>query len=252
MLTEHDKINVTILRKLYKGKIKNITKLHKSELFLKVNEYIAVKTIQKAYRSYFYKNAEDCITLEKVSYPCFIYRTKFGKLYFYSYDSIIKYIMKTGDVRDPMTRTAYSDNDLLRLDLEAKIYFPHIKYKSTLKIKKNPNYAKRIRNQENEILAFQLRLDELKNNILFIIHAELFSWNIPNEPILIDNIEYRSISVYIVNVLYEFKVILTHLGALNQYQAESIKMAFIEELETLHTTDENVYEIIESIKKIQI
>lgn len=249
MLTERDKISIIILRKLYKGKIKNISKCNKPELISKINEYLSVLLIQRSYRVHFYKNAEDCITMDKVCYPCFIYKTKFGKHHFYNYDSIIKYIMKSGDIRDPMTRTVYSDAELSRLDSEVKKHFPDIKYKSTLKIKKNPNYAKRIRNRENEILAFQLRLNELKNCLLFIIHAGLV--NLPSEPILVDTIEYRSVSIYIISVLYEFKLVLRNLNILDTFQANSFKNECIHDLEQTETT-ENVYEIIENIKKIQI
>ena len=73
------------------------------------NKYLSVLKIQKYYREYFYKNAVDHITLDKIEYPCFIFKTKSGKMYFYSYESIIRYIMKTGDTRDPMTRTQYPD-----------------------------------------------------------------------------------------------------------------------------------------------
>lgn len=249
MLNKNDKINLNDLRKLYKGKIKNISKFNKSDLILKINEYLSILLIQRSYRIHFYKNAEDCITMDKVNYPCFIYKTKFGKHHFYNYDSIIKYIMKSGDTRDPLTRTAYSDIDLTRLDSEVKKYFPKIKYKSTLKIKKNPNYAKRIRNRENEILAFQLRLDELKNCLFFIINSGLI--NLPNEPILADTIEYNSVSIYIISILYEFKLILTNLNVLDTYQANFLKNEFIADLENFDL-DENIYEIIENIKKIEI
>ena len=86
-------LSVIILKKLCKSANIKISKLKKKELFDEYNRYLAVKLIQKIYRNHFYKNAVDHITLEKVSYPCFIYRTKFNKHYFYEYGSIIKYIM---------------------------------------------------------------------------------------------------------------------------------------------------------------
>ena len=161
MLIDFKIMDISILKKLCKnGNIKNYSKLKKKELFDTFNKFLAVKVIQKCFRNHFYKNATDHISLEPISYPCFIYRTKSGKHYFYSYESIIKYIMKTGDCRDPMTRENYSDDDLIRLDTEAKKY--NFKYRSTYKIKKNLGYARRIRNIENEILSFQMRMDELK------------------------------------------------------------------------------------------
>ena len=226
-------LSVVILKKLCKNANIKISKLKKKELFGEYNRYLATKLIQKCYRKHFYKNAIDHITLEKVSYPCFIYRTKFNKHYFYEYSSIIKYIMKSGDTRDPMTRAQYSDNDLIRLDLDSKKHFPKecISFKSTLKIKNNVNYARRIRNRENEILSFQLRLDELKENILFIVSDNIFLWDLPPEPILIDNVEYRNIDSYINTLLLELKIIFTHLKNYDSSSANFFKLTILEELE---------------------
>ena len=86
-------LSVVVLKKLCKNASIKLLKLKKRELFNEYNRYLAIKLIQKCYRLHFYKNAIDHITLEKVNYPCFIYRTKFNKHYFYDYSSIIKYIM---------------------------------------------------------------------------------------------------------------------------------------------------------------
>ena len=140
--------------------------------------------------------------------------------------------MKSGDTRDPMTRAQYSDNDLTRLDLDSKKHFPKecISFKSTLKIKNNVNYARRIRNRENEILSFQLRLDELKENILFIVSDNIFLWDLPPEPILIDNVEYRNIDSYINTLLLELKIIFTHLKNCDNSSANFFKITTLEEL----------------------
>ena len=136
--SDYKYIDICCLKKLCKNfGVKNYSKLKKIELFEIINKLIAVKIIQKFYRNYFYKDATDHITLEPVTFPCFIYKTKSGKHYFYNHSSIIKYIMKTAVYLDPMTREEYSDNDLKRLDNEAKLYYPNIKYRSTYKIKKN-------------------------------------------------------------------------------------------------------------------
>ena len=201
------KLNIRELRFFCKNSsIKNYSTLKKQELFDNYNKFLACKIIQKYYRRHFYKDSEDSISLEKVKYPCFVYRTKCGKHFFYSYDTIIRYIMKTGDTRDPMTRNQYTDEDLLRLDQQVKTYFPHVKYCSTFKIKKNINYAKRIRNRENEILSFQTQFNELKTKINCLV--EIDAWNlIDNEPIVIEFIEYNSINTYINNIFYQLKLV---------------------------------------------
>jgi hypothetical protein len=202
--------------------IKNYSKLTKKELLQKYNEVLACKIIQRYFRKYFYKNAEDSISLEPVKFPCFIYRTKFGKCFFYNYESIIKYIMKTGDTRDPMTRNAYSDEDLTRLDNEVKHYFPEIRYSSTLKIKKNINYAKRIRNRENEILNFQMYLEELKNKLIVVIESDALSWeNIGT--ITIDSVEYYSIIDYITVLLDKMKSVYYSLKSYDIFSASCFK-----------------------------
>lgn len=231
MLIDFKIVDTSILKKMCKnGKITRYSKLKKRELFDNFNKLLAVKVIQRCFRNYFYKNATDHISLEPINYPCFIYRTKSGKHYFYSYESIIKYIMKTGDCRDPMTRENYSDDDLMRLDNSAKLHYPDIKYRSTYKIKKNLNYARRIRNRENEILSFQLRMDELKELILFIISSEMNEWNLENEPILIENVEYRSVDSFIQSTFHELKMVLLNLREYDSYSVTTFKKDFLEQI----------------------
>lgn len=211
--------------------IKNYSKLNKQELFKKYNEYLACKIIQKHFRNHFYKNAEDSISLEPVRFPCFIYRTKLGKCFFYSYDSIIKYIMKTGDTRDPMTRNQYSDEDLARIDNEVKRYFPNVRYSSTLKIKNNINYAKRIRNRENEILNFQMYLEELKNKIIVVIESDALSWEQFGE-ITIDFVEYYSINDYINVLLNKIKTVYISLKNYDLFSATCFKENILSAINT--------------------
>jgi hypothetical protein len=236
-------LNLKTLKMLCKTKIKGYSKLNKKELCDNYNKYLACKIIQKAYRAHFYKNAVDCITMDSVNYPCFIYRTKFGKCFFYNYDSLIKYIMKSGDTRDPNTRNSYTDEDLTRLDLGAKKHFPENKYSSTLKIKKNINYARRIRNRENEILSYQLRLEELKELIILIISSSMFLWEL-NESLVIDNVEYQTIHLYINNVLTEFKSIYRHLNETDTFSATCLKKELMEQIELLNLPDNGITEII--------
>ena len=210
--------------------IKKYSRLKKQELFDMYNKFLAIISIQRTFRKYFYRESVDHITLEPVEFPCFIYKTKSGKCYFYNYESIIKYIMKTGNTRDPMTREAYSDNDLKRLDSQAKMYFPEIKYRSTYKIKTSLVYAHRIRNRENEILSYQMRMDELKELVLFMINSDISNWNIGNEPILIENVEYQSIDSFINSVIHELKMVVVNLRIHDSHQAESFKTDLLNEI----------------------
>ena len=235
LLTDLSILNVRILKKLLKrAKIIN-HRLKKSEMMREYNKYLSALKIQKIFREYFYRNAEDHITLERVKYPCFIFQTKSGKCYFYSYESIVKYIMKTGDTRDPMTRTQYSDELLTRLDSDVKKHLPHLKFKSTLKIKKNPDYARRIRNRENEILNYQTRINEIRESIIVAVESDMLSWTISN--LFIDNIEYLSPVNYVNSIIYELKILLRNLTFMDQFSGSSLRDEIINLLNS--TSDSN-------------
>ena len=228
-------LNVGILKKLLKRAKISYSCLKKQEMINEYNKYLSVLKIQKYYREYFYKNAVDHITLDKIEYPCFIFKTKSGKMYFYSYESIIRYIMKTGDTRDPMTRTQYPDELLERLDSSAKRFLPNVKFKSTLKIKKNPEYARRIRNRENEILSFQTRINEIKESILIAIDSNMLLWELNG--IFIDNVEYLNTNSYINSITYELKILIRNLTIFDQFNGNTLKTEVINEIENTTTNE---------------
>jgi len=230
--SDYKVLTIPLLKRLCKKNlISNYSKMKKEQLFFEYNKILSIKIIQKHFREYFYKNAIDSITLEKVEYPCFIYRVKTGKIFFYDYSSIIKYIMKSGKVIDPNTRNEYTDVELTRLDIEAKLHFPDKNFKSTLKIKKNETYARRIRNRENDILSFQMRLDEIKMTILTIIDDDILSWNL-TEPILIENVEYDSIQGYINSIIHELKILFLNLKSYSLFESNCYKQSFLEHINT--------------------
>ena len=243
-------LNIKTLRLFCKhANIKKCSRVPKETLFENYNRFLACKVIQRCFRNHFYKNAEDSISLEPVRYPCFVYRTKFGKCFFYSYDSIIKYIMKTGDTRDPMTRNVYSDEDLSRLDYEVKKYFPEIRYSSTLKIKKNINYAKKIRNRENEILSLQTYLEELKTKIIIVIESGAFSWE--QFEITVDSVEYYSIHDYISTILDKLRSVYRSLKTHDFFSANCFKENAIESISGLSNSQSNdVTNILNFIRAI--
>ena len=159
--------------------------------------------------------------------------------------------MKSGDTRDPMTRMGYSDEDLARLDLEVKLHFPNNSYKSTLKIKKNVNYARRIRNREDEALSFQMRLDEIKINIITAIDSDIFSWDI-NESLFVDNVEYPDVNSYINSILYELKLIIISLKNYDLHSVECYKINLISDIESFNNQSslEQIEKILNYIKEI--
>jgi hypothetical protein len=143
--------------------------------------------------------------------------------------------MKSGKVIDPNTRNEYTDLELLRLDAEAKLHFPDKNFKSTYKIKRNENYAKRIRNRENEILTFQMRLDEIKTIILTIINDDILSWNLTG-PLVIENVEYTTFTDYLKEIIRELKILYLNLKSYSEFEANCFKNSFIVEI-----TDKSEY-----------
>ena len=137
--------------------------------------------------------------------------------------------MKSGKVIDPNTRNTYTDTELTRLDIEAKLYFPDKNFKSTLKIKKNENYARRIRNRENDILSFQMRLDEIKTCIITIIEDDIISWNI-TDAIIIENIEYTSFTNYLNSIIHELKILFLNLKSYSLFEGNCYKQSFLSDI----------------------
>jgi hypothetical protein len=238
--SDHKMLTLPTLKRLCKNKgIPNYSKMKKETMINECNKLFATLIIQKCFRNHFYKNAVDSITLDSVRFPCFIYRVKCGKIFFYGYDSIIKYIMKTGKVIDPNTRNEYTDTELQRLDTEAKIHFPNKNFKSTLKIKKNENYARRIRNRENDILSVQMRLDEIKAIVLTIIEDNILSWNL-NEPMIIENVEYRNFDAYINSLIYELKVGYSCLKTYSEFESKCFKDSFLSDIHSKSEYFQNI------------
>lgn len=232
MITKSDysQLNIKTLKRLCKSRqLTGYSRMLKIELINFYNKFLAVRLIQRNFRKYFYKDAVDSITLEPVNYPCFIYRVKTGQLFFYDYNSIIKYIMKSGRVIDPNTRNEYTDFELIRLDAQAKLHFPDKNFKSTYKIKKNENYAKRIRNRENDILTFQLRLDEIQSCIILIITDEIMTWNL-NETLIIENIQYRNFNEYVNSIIHELRILFLNLKTYSEFEARCFKQHFLEKI----------------------
>jgi hypothetical protein len=85
-------------------------------------ENSAIK-IQRAFRKWFYRNAICCISLEKVNYPCFIYKTS-GVCIFYDYLALNKYFKTSNKFIDPKTRNNYTKLEIERFKKELKLHFP--------------------------------------------------------------------------------------------------------------------------------
>jgi hypothetical protein len=83
----------------------------------------SVLKIQRAFRKWFYRNAICCISLEKVNYPCFIYKTS-GVCIFYDYLALNKYFKSSNKFIDPKTRNNYTKLEIERFKNELNSHFP--------------------------------------------------------------------------------------------------------------------------------
>jgi hypothetical protein len=227
-------LNVKEIREIMRiKKIKkppNITK--KQEIIDYYISSLAAITIQRKYRLHLYSKQTDSITFDTVSFPCFIWKPV-GSIcspYFYNYYSIINYIIKSGDTRDPITRVQYTDDDLKRLDEGAKK--AGFKYKSTLKIKHNPTYIIRIRNRENEIRNYELRLNEIKQSIKIGLDTQMLEWEYIG-PLFIENVNYSSPYNFIYQHIREYNIIIQSLNNLSRENAEYYKDEMIKILESV-------------------
>ena len=102
--------------------IKNYSGLRKNELILAINKYHAIIKLQRWTRKILTKNEQCSISCEPIRYPCFAFKTSNNVLIYYNLEALRAFLIKTGDFRDPNTRTLYTDKQLLDIDSIYKYY----------------------------------------------------------------------------------------------------------------------------------
>ena len=148
-------------------------------------ENSAIK-IQRAFRKWFYRNAICCISLEKVNYPCFIYKTS-GVCIFYDYLALNKYFKTSNKFIDPKTRNNYTKLEIERFKKELKSHFPEeeVNYRT-------PDFQLYFNHPIRELLLLTL----LSNNSSLPINGNLpinDNLSIPHQPsgtINLDNLRF--------------------------------------------------------------
>ena len=76
-----------------------------------------------------------------------------------------------------------------------------------------------------------MRLSEIKNIFINVIHDGILSWNIG--PIRIHDVDYQSIDRYTSMLLYEFKIIFLNLKSYSPFEANCFKTELLSELSNL-------------------
>jgi hypothetical protein len=173
--------------------IKNYSGLRKNEIILAINKNNATLKLQRWIRKILSKNEECPISCESISYPCFAFKTPNNVLIYYNLDALRGFLIKSGDFRDPITRSDYTDKQLLDMDYIHNHYsnlhptkIPKIPktekenyFNSVFKASKNKKFYNKLKDKEQEQLILERIMDSICDEIVtFIINNNnLFALN---------------------------------------------------------------------------
>lgn len=168
-------VSIPILRGICKiYKLSNYSKQKKEILVKRINEYLSILRIQKFIRNKL-GGGKDClcpISMESIKYPCFPFKPK-GSTHFiyYNLESLIDYLLQTGDFRDPKTREPYLDSVLHNIDEYKKKV--GLKGKSVLLASQNRSIYKKKKDHEDDIMVLERCIDEVVSSITTIMEATM-------------------------------------------------------------------------------
>jgi len=158
-----NEFNMKCIKKLCKIKgIKFISNLKKSYVLIVLNEYNACKLIQDKVRNKLISEACCPISHEPLKYP-FISLNFSGKFFYYDFKTLVTYLNKTQDFRDPCTRQVISDKKLCDINKLVRYYYG--KTSNKILISKNM-----IKNNDLNIVTYCLYdlINEIEHKILTI------------------------------------------------------------------------------------
>ena len=116
LISYSKKFNIRILRKICKIKcIKFVSQLNKLKLIKILNEFNAVKIIQQCFRRKTIIDNYCPISHESLKYP-FISLKVNNKFFYYDFYTLVTYLNKSQDFREPCTRQLISDSKLLEIN----------------------------------------------------------------------------------------------------------------------------------------
>ncbi|TDH69218.1 hypothetical protein CCR75_004400 [Bremia lactucae] len=93
-----------------------------------------------------------------------------GVVIVYNVESLVQYILATGDFSEPETRIPFSDQELLQMDREASK--AGMKYTSVLNAKKNTQKYETLRLQHDQLLGLERCASEYVHQMLEIIESD--------------------------------------------------------------------------------
>ena len=171
LISYSKKFNVTILKKICKIKnIKFVSHLNKLKLIKILNEFNAIKIIQQYFRRKTIIDDYCPISHESLRYP-FISIKVNNKFFYYDFYTLVAYLNKSQDFREPCTRQLINDSKLLEINKLIRYYYG--KNSNKILISKSM-----IKNTDlniiiyclydiiNEIQNREILLEDIYNNIL--------------------------------------------------------------------------------------
>ncbi len=171
-------------------RIKNYSGLKKNELILTINKHHATIKLQRWIRKILSKNESCPISCESIKYPCFAFKTSNNILIYYNLYALRSFLIKSGDFRDPSTRSKYNDKQLLEMDNIYNTFKPKpnsteqlVKkqenkddyFKSVFKASKSKMFYEKMKEKEQELLIFERILDSICDDIVTLINDNVFT-----------------------------------------------------------------------------
>jgi len=196
-----EKLNIKFFKNIAKiYKIKYINSIKKIDLVYLINNYNAAKLIQRYFRLKLMASNECPISFKKLNYPFISFKVN-KKFFYYDFETIVNYFIKSDNFVDPCTRYPISDKKIWEINELIKYYYG----KNTNNILITSNM---IKNAELNIITYCIydiireldilvNKDEIKNILLprFIYYINY----------LLINYDYDDISIILKACKVSFK-----------------------------------------------
>ncbi|OWZ07488.1 hypothetical protein PHMEG_00020113 [Phytophthora megakarya] len=115
-------------------------------------------------------NTLDPIMLTELGQHTFEFTRRNGSVVIYNVDSLVQYILATGDFSEPETRIPFSDEDLRQIDVEASK--AKLNENSVVDAKKNKHIFEEQKVKRDGILGLERCASEYVNKMLEIIESD--------------------------------------------------------------------------------
>jgi transcriptional regulator CtsR len=184
LLKYTDKFNIKFFKNIAKiYKIKYISYIKKTDLVNLINNYNASKIIQRYFRLKLLTCNECPISYKKLNYPFISFKVN-KKFFYYDFETIVNYFIKSDNFVEPCTRHPISDKKIYEINELIKYYYG----KNTNNILITSNM---IKNAELNIITYCIydiireldivNKDEIKNILLprfiYYINYLLINYN---------------------------------------------------------------------------